>query len=90
MGWIIAKTIPSLSKKWWKSVCNGIQKKGTYIHNNFLSNGVIYTNIRLSATELLKLPFFKKAKSKEFIRDVVLGDAPNLQSRAKQVIMYVN
>ena len=33
----------------------------------------------------MKHPFFKKAKSKEFIKDVVLGDAPNLQSRARQV-----
>lgn len=40
---------------------------------------------RLSATELLKLPLFKKAKGKEFVKDVVLGDAPNLQSRAKKV-----
>lgn len=43
---------------------------------------------RLSATELLKLPFFKKAKNKEFIREVVVGDAPNLQSRAKKVISH--
>ena len=40
---------------------------------------------RLSPTELLKLPFYKKAKSKEFVKEVVLGDAPNLQSRAKKV-----
>ena len=40
---------------------------------------------RASASELLKLPFFKKAKGKEFIKEVVLGDAPNLQSRAKKV-----
>lgn len=45
----------------------------------------------MSSTELLKLPFFKKAKSKEFIKEVVLGDAPNLQSRAKKVkkLLYV-
>ena len=40
---------------------------------------------RLSSAELLKLPFFKKAKNKEFIKEVVLGDAPSLQSRAKRV-----
>lgn len=46
---------------------------------------IIFLLYRLSATEMLKLPFFKKAKNKEFIREVVVGDAPNLQSRAKTV-----
>lgn len=40
---------------------------------------------RPSASELLKLPFFKKAKNKEFIKEVVLERAPSLQSRARQV-----
>lgn len=40
---------------------------------------------RPSATELLKHPFFKKAKNKEFIKEVVLGDAPSLAARAKKV-----
>lgn len=40
----------------------------------------------MSAGELLKLPFFKKAKNKDFIKEVVLGDAPSLQARAKKVL----
>ena len=40
---------------------------------------------RPSASELLKFPFFKKAKNKEFIKEIVLGDAPSLQSRARKV-----
>lgn len=40
---------------------------------------------RPSASELLKHPFIKKAKNKEFLKDVVLGDAPSLTSRAKKV-----
>ena len=50
----------------------------------------VLTHIKLfqfrpSASELLKLPFFKKAKNKEFIKEVVLGGAPSLQSRARSV-----
>ncbi|XP_019857619.1 PREDICTED: serine/threonine-protein kinase OSR1-like [Amphimedon queenslandica] len=40
---------------------------------------------RPSATELLKNPLFKKAKGKEFIKEVVLGNAPSLSSRATKV-----
>ena len=44
---------------------------------------------RPSASELLKHPFIKKAKNKEFLKDVVLGDAPSLTSRAKKVCVCV-
>ena len=40
---------------------------------------------RPSASELMKLPFFKKAKGKEYIKEVVLERAPSLQSKARQV-----
>ena len=33
----------------------------------------------------MKHPFFKKAKTKDFIKEVVLKGAPDYQSRAKQV-----
>ena len=49
-----------------------------YVH----THDIVY---RPSASELLKLPFFKKAKNKEFIKEVVLQRAPSLQSRARQV-----
>ena len=46
---------------------------------------VVFFIFRPSACELLKHPFFKKARNKEFVKEVVLGDAPSLQSRAKHV-----
>ena len=44
-----------------------------------------FLSCRPSTTELLKMPFIKKAKNKEFIKEVVLGGAPSLQSRARKV-----
>ena len=60
------------------------------IYNIDLSHNYIYMSLfffifRPSACELLKHPFFKKARNKEFVKEVVLGDAPSLQSRAKHV-----
>ncbi len=43
---------------------------------------------RPSAAELLKHPFFKKARNKEYVKDVVVGDAPSLASRAKKVSLH--
>ena len=40
---------------------------------------------RYSTSDLLKLPFFKKAKNKEFIKEVVIDGAPSMQARAQKV-----
>lgn len=40
---------------------------------------------RPSASELLKFQFFKKAKDKDFLKEVILGDTPSLQSRGRKV-----
>ena len=64
-----------------------VKLKGVIIRTCYTCFGLHH---RLSATELLKLPLFKKAKNKEFIKEVVLGDAPSLQSRAKKVRTYIH
>lgn len=57
-----------------------------YLSHNYLYMSLFFILIfRPSACELLKHPFFKKARNKEFVKEVVLGDAPSLQSRAKHV-----
>jgi serine/threonine-protein kinase OSR1/STK39 len=40
---------------------------------------------RPTATELLKSQFFKKAKGKEFVKEVVVGNGPSLAARATKV-----
>ena len=66
-------------------VCVSIVFHSHHMHSDHVLMHLYLYITRPSASELLKHPFFKKAKSKEFVREVVLGDAPSLQARARSV-----
>jgi len=44
---------------------------------------------RPTATELLKHPFFKKAKDKKYLQQTLVAIGPSLETRVQKVCFYI-
>lgn len=58
-----------------------------YKINIIINNDLCY--FRPTATELLKHPFFKKAKDKKYLQQTLVAIGPSLETRVQKVCIYI-